>query len=275
MIIHNNHLIEAPEWATTNRAFRYGDGLFETILWHHGKAPFLNHHWQRLNQGIGYLKLQLPAYFTHEYLAEQMAILAEKNAISKAGRFRITVYRESMGTYKTLQDNASFLIEAQLIDMGQLEFSESGATVGLYKENLKSTGILASLKTTSALLYVLANQYAQAQNWDDALLLNSNGRVVEATSSNLFLVKGTSLHTPPLKEGPLDGVMRKVLFQIAMQHGYNISAGPVEQTMLLEADEIILTNAIQGIRWVGQYGGKTYGNKVARALHGLWRDCIK
>jgi len=62
---------------------------------------------------------------------------------------------------------------------------------------------------------------------------------------------------------------------MGMQEGYGVSSGPIEPSMLLDADEIILTNAIQGIRWVGQYGGKTYGNKVARALHGLWESSIK
>ncbi len=275
MINHNNHLIPAPEWATTNRAFRYGDGLFETILWSNGKAPFLAFHWQRLSQGIAYLALDVPAYFTEAYLEEQLHFLAEKNQLGIAGRIRITVYRDSTGTYKSLQNNASFLIECQPIDAAHLEFTERGLTIGLYKENLKATGPLSNIKTTSALLYVLANQYAQAQNWDDAILLNTNNKIIEATSSNLFLVKGTSLHTPPLKEGPLDGVTRKVLFQMAMQEGYGISSGPIEPSMLLDADEIILTNAIQGIRWVGQYGGKTYGNKAARALHGLWLDSIK
>lgn len=275
MINHNNHHVPAPEWTTTNRAFRYGDGLFETILWHNGRAPYLQYHWQRLSQGLAYLGLDVPEYFNETYIAEQLALLAKENHLDTTGRFRITVYRDSTGTYKTAENTASFIIECQPIDATQLEFAEKGLSVGLYKENTKAPGLLANLKTTSALLYVLASQYANQQGWDDALLLNTNGRVIEATSSNLFLAKGTNLHTPPLKEGPLDGVMRKVVFQMGMQEGYGVSSGPVEPSMLLDADEIILTNAIQGIRWVGQYGGKTYGNKVARALHGLWVESIK
>lgn len=273
-IIHNNQLIEAPEWATTNRSFRYGDGLFETILWYQGKAPFLPHHWKRLTDSTAYLGMELPPYFTEEYLAEQMAVLAEKNGVGAAARFRVTVYRDSEGTYNTLGNKVGITIDCQLIDVSQLEFAESGVRVGVYKENLKSTGPLSNLKTTSALLYCLAIGYAKAQGWDDALLMNAQGKIIEATSSNLFLVKGSALHTPPLKEGPLNGVIRKMVFQFAMEKGYNISAGPVEEKMLLDADEVILTNAIQGIRWVGQYGNKTYGNLVAGRLHAAWRESI-
>lgn len=273
-IIHNNQLIDAPEWATTNRSFRYGDGLFETILWYNGKAPFLPHHWKRLTDSAAYLGMDLPPYFTEEYLAQQMTVLAEKNGVGAVARIRVTVYRDSEGTYKTLSNKVGIAIDCQLIDVSQLEFAESGARVGVYKENLKSTGLLSNLKTTSALLYCLAIGYAQAQGWDDAFILNSKGNIIEATSSNLFLVKGSALHTPPLKEGPLDGVTRKLVFQLAMEKGYNISAGPVEQKMLLDADEIILTNAIQGIRWVGQYGTKTYGNHVAGRMHGAWLEWV-
>lgn len=274
-IIHNNTIIKAPEWAATNRSFRYGDGLFETILWYHGKAPFLAHHWQRLSDGLAYLGIQMPPYFTEGYLAEQLPILINQNQIEGPARIRVTVYRDSEGTYKTLEDKGGFTIDCQMIDVSQLEFAERGVTIGLYKENLKSTGLLANIKTTSALLYCLAIRHAQAQGWDDALLLNAQGKIIEATSSNLFLVKGSALHTPPLKEGPLNGVTRKLVFQWAMEKGYNISAGPVEEKMLLDADEIILTNAIQGIRWVGQYGSKTYGNHLAGKLHSAWREGIK
>ncbi len=274
-INHNNHLIEAPEWATTNRSFRYGDGLFETILWYNGKAPFLSMHWSRLSESAAYLGMVLPPYFTIEYLAEQLPILLNQNQIDGPARIRITVYRDSAGTYKTLEDKVGISIDCQSINIEQLEFAESGVVVGVYKENLKSTGTLSNLKTTSALLYCLATRYAQAQGWDDALLLNNHNRIIEATSSNLFLVKGSALHTPPLKEGPLDGVTRKLVFQLAMEKGYNISAGPVEQKMLLEADEIILTNGIQGIRWVGQYGTKMYDHHVASKLHAAWLERVK
>jgi branched-chain amino acid aminotransferase len=273
-IIHNNHLIQAPEWATSNRIFRYGDGLFETILWYNGKAPFLSLHWSRLSQSAAYLGMDLPTNFTEDYLVEQLPILINQNQIEGPARIRITLYRDSEGTYKTLSNKVGFTIDCQLIDVKQLEFAESGVLVGLYKENLKSTGPLANIKTTSALLYCLAIQYAQEQGWDDALLLNAQGKIIEATSSNLFLVKGSALHTPPLKEGPLDGVTRKMVFQLAMEKGYNISAGPVEEKMLLEADEIILTNAIQGIRWVRQYGTKIYGNQVAGKLHAAWLERV-
>ena len=230
-----------------------------------GKLWFSNDHFQRLSNGAKALGMELPSILTSAYLQSSATELADKNNYSNA-RIRLTLYREAEGKYLPTSNQSSFLITSDSLEDDRYVLNENGLTIGLFDGEKKSNGILANHKTTSALLYVLAAQSAQQNGWDDSLIVNSEGRVIESIASNIFLVKGTHLHTPPLSEGPIAGVMRKQVLQLATANGFGLSSGQVTKDMLTEADEVLLTNVISGIRWVGRYGTKTYGNKVAGQL---------
>jgi branched-chain amino acid aminotransferase len=99
-------------------------------------------------------------------------------------------------------------------------------------------------------------------SWDNAIVLNSNNRVADATGTNVFIIAGRTIVTPPLSEGPVAGVMRRHLLNelpLALPN-IEIAEKPVTIEMLKEASEICLTNSISGIRWVKQMDDKYYGN---------------
>ena len=98
---------------------------------------------------------------------------------------------------------------------------------------------------------------------------NQSKNVVEALTGNIFLVKDNKISTPPLEDGCIDGILRKQLIEICKTAAdleiQEVSISPFE---LQKADEIFITNAIQGVRSVSQYRRKKFGNEVAKKLIG-------
>lgn len=264
-LIYNSELIVRSALPLTagNRAFRYGDGLFESMRMVAGSVPLFDHHADRLGKGVALLGLEVE--LDADAVQQQITELAAKAELQNA-RIRWSVYRESGGAYLPTDNKAAYIIEIAAIDTDNFSLNTKGLTVGIYKEDKKYPGPLANYKTNSAQLYTQAARHAKAQIWDDALILNTKDQIIEATASNIFLLKGTDLHTPPLGNGPIAGVMRRTVFGLAMQHGFRVSSGPVSEQLLQDADELWLTNAVQGIRWVGRLGSKVYQGRHAERL---------
>ena len=104
----------------------------------------------------------------------------------------------------------------------------------------------------------MAAQHAKQQKWNEALILNQHKRVCDATIANVFFVKDDVVHTPHLKEGCVAGVMRSYLIQELKKRGIETEEGEYTITDILHADEVFLTNAMYGMRWVKSFGNKTY-----------------
>ena len=112
----------------------------------------------------------------------------------------------------------------------------------------------------------MAALFAKQQKWNEALILNQHHRICDATIANVFFIKNHLLYTPHLKEGCVNGVMRKYLIQQLKQAGISVEEGTYSVTDLLHADELFLTNAMYGIRWVKLFGNKTYSFNQAAQL---------
>jgi branched-chain amino acid aminotransferase len=114
--------------------------------------------------------------------------------------------------------------------------------------------------------YTIAKKDADEKGWNDALLLNPQGRVVEGTISNVFAVFGNNICTPPLNEGCINGVMRKYLLEHRSINHLSITEKQLDVTMLQQADEIFLTNAIKGIQPVYSFMNKEYQSTTTQMV---------
>lgn len=233
----------------TNRAFRYGDGCFETIRLVDGKAPFLSYHVNRLTETTDMLKLELPGFFTHDYLQNQIQELVKANSIEAGGYIRMTIFRHDGGFYQPGSNSTSFILEAYSLESRLFEFNSRGLKLGIYREIPKPTGPLSNFKTNNSLVYVLASIFAKEQGFDDCLLVNDQGNLVESTNSNVFMVLDGEIVTPPLSEGCLDGVARKALIHLLQKKGFSVFERPITLSDAQTAEEIIVTNAVRGPRW--------------------------
>lgn len=267
MYLHNGNIISDFGLDANNRAFKYGDAFFETMLYHEENIPLFDLHFERAAKTFPLLKMSSPEGFTKEnfkYLLLDF-LLSEGHSTAKV---RISFWRDGEGTYLPTENSASYLVEATPITSKPFELNQEGLTLGIYKDTFKNTDFLANLKVAGCLTYTLASIWAKEQAIDDAILLNHYGRVAECTSSNIFLVFDNEIITPPLSEGGLNGVMRRHLLNTLPQQGYTVKEQPIELDTFEKASELFTTNAL-GIKWVKKVEGieKVFGNEIIIDRH--------
>jgi branched-chain amino acid aminotransferase len=112
----------------------------------------------------------------------------------------------------------------------------------------------------------LAGLHKIKNNLDDVLILNQEGYLCEALTSNIFIYYEKTLYTPALNQGCIDGVMRRVVMDIAASEGIPVVEAQISPEIMKQADEIFCTNAVQGIQWVMGYKQKRYFNRISRIL---------
>ena len=260
-LIPNN----TPLLDITNRAFRYGDGLFESMRFMNGQLKFANLHADRLQQGMRALKLENFSLFDDYYLKEKAEEIAIMNK-AKHGRLRLTVYRDAGGLYTPDFNKAGWCLELQPDAHNQYTFNNRGLIMDVFTELVKPLNYLSNLKTCNSLIYVMAGLFKTQSRADDVFILNQNGFLCEALSSNVFVLYQGHLYTPALSEGCIAGVMRQVVIQLALKHSIPVTEAQINPEILNQAEEVFLTNATKGIQWVIGSGIKRYFNKTSKML---------
>lgn len=261
--IYNGHVISLyePAISFSNRAFRYGDSVFESIRYTNGKIMFLADHVKRIKLSMTTLRMNVPAEFTTGNIEQLIFHLLEQNNIKQDARIRLTVFRNEGGFYTPDTNDISFLIESEALETTGYQLNQKGLWVDVYAEIKKQINKISNLKTGSALLYVMAGITKTSLKLDDCLLVNDNGNIIESISSNIFVVKNGTLYTSPISDGCVDGVMRKQILDIAAQNKILTFEQTLTVHTLTNGDEVFLTNAIKGIQWVGQFKNKFYTNQ--------------
>jgi branched-chain amino acid aminotransferase len=246
-----------------NRAFHYGDSLFESIRVSNNRILFLKDHITRIKLGMTVLRMNVPAEFTTANVQALIEQLLKHNAAAPHARVRLTVFRQEGGFYAPETNDISFLIETDELP-SNFELNQKGLWVDLYTDIRKSINKLSNIKTGNALMYVMAGLSRQSMKLDECFILNDQGNICESISSNVFLVKNGTLYTSPLSEGGVAGVMRKQIMSLATENKILTFESPITTYNLMNADEVFLTNSIRGIQWVGQFREKFYTNKMAQ-----------
>jgi branched-chain amino acid aminotransferase len=252
---------------TNNRAFLYGDGVFETVKIINNKILFLEEHYFRLMASMRVVRMEIPMNFTMEYLEQQILTLAEKLDIATSARARITIYRNDGGYYLPKSNTVSFLINATALENTFYTIEPKEYEVDLYKDFYVTKQLLSSIKTTNKILNTTASIYAHENGLDNCLLMNDSKNVIEALQGNIFMVQGNRLTTPPVSEGCLNGVMRKQILEIAKKiENLEVIEAVISSFDLQKADELFLTNVIKGIQPITKYRKKEFVTKVANQL---------
>lgn len=250
-----------------NRAFRYGDGLFETIRLINGRPVFTPHHIQRISEGLKLLKIEIPKLFSSiDQLEEMIVKLAALNSIHEGGIARLTVWRDSEGRYKPVNNRSVFLLETESYPTKAFQLNEEGFEISIFQTFKKQINPLSKFKSLNSQLYVLGAVFARDNGLDDCLLVNEEGLIIESTNSNVFVVSNGTLYTPSLSDGSVAGIMRMNVINAALKLNIGAYESSLNQQHLLMADEVLLTNSIQGIKWVNAFKHKRYYSKIAAVI---------
>lgn len=263
MVNLNGNIVEDHlKISINNRAFKYGDGLFETIKVLNGKVIFVEDHYFRLMASMRMLRMHISMGLTLEFFENEILKTVTANKLIDA-RVRLSVYRKDGGLYLPKNNTAGFLIESHQLIVSIKEDYE----VDLFKDYYVNSGLLSTLKTNNRILNVVASIYADENGYDNCILLNEKKQLVETINANIFLVKDKKIKTPLLSEGCVKGVIRKNIIElIKKEEGLEIMETEISPFELQKADEVFLTNAIVGIQAITKYRKKEFTTEISTYL---------
>jgi branched-chain amino acid aminotransferase len=268
MINLNGSIVsEDTSLLTHNRAFLYGDAVFETLKIVNSKILFLEDHYFRLMSSMRIIRMEIPMNFTMEYFEEQILDLAKAKRFENSARARITVYRNDGGYYLPQNNTVSFLISVEYQENKEYSIHQQEYRVDLYTDFYVTKQLLSSIKTTNKLINITASIFANENDLDNCLLLNDSKNVIEALQGNIFVLNGNKLITPPVSEGCLNGVMRKQIIGLARKiENIEVTEEAISPFDLQKADELFITNVIKGIQPITRYRKKDFVPNLSSIL---------
>ena len=268
----NGRLMSATDPAITVQDFGllYGEGLFETMRARGGRIAYLDRHFTRLRESAALIGLPLPG--EEEMRQGLRVLLSEFPGEERIYRVRLTVSRGCAGPFDrpTVVSPTVFILASPSTPPS----SSWSAVWSPYRRD--EAGPLSRVKSTCYLPNVMAKRYAVAEGVEEALFLNTRGEIAEGSVSNLFLLNGEWLATPPEDSGLLPGILRSVLLDRAAEIGLQAEEKPLSPDDLYGADAAFLTNSVMGVVPLVKIGGREIGGgrphpktEILRSL--LWR----
>ena len=231
-----------------DRGLHYGDGLFETMRIQDGIIPLWSYHWQRLKKGCERLAIPLPQ---QGILQEEIRSLcvAEKQAVLK---LILTRGKGERGYAIPLSTHPSRIL--MLSDWPEYnEHSwQAGVQVFSCQTRLGLNPALAGIKHLNRLEQVLARNEWQGPEYQEGLLKDIEGHIIEGTMSNIFWIKDKQLYSPDLSRCGVAGVMREIVLALAKDGSISTKIGLWMEKDVLDAEEIFITNSLIGI-WPVSY----------------------
>lgn len=236
--------VDVNESYLLDRANSFGDGVFETLLVQRGEAVLLDRHLQRLSDGLQ--RLSIPCVrdkLSHDLQLIEPFIRKGENFILK-----IVVSRGStVFGYSSQQTSVNRLLLLQPYTVKRVD----ALRLMVCETRLSIQPLLAGIKHCNRLEQVLARREVDGSGCDEGLVLDQQGRVVEATAANLFIVESDEFITAPIVDAGVIGVVREFLIEDLMpQLGFSLRKEPIDLARLKAADACLLTNSVQGLRQV-------------------------
>ena len=239
MIHLNGRLVDAATARIdpADRGLLLADGLFETLRAYGGKPFALEAHLSRLAQGAAALGIPTPAVAD---LTEAVAETLAANKLPEAS-LRITLTRGSGPRGLLPPDNPTPTV---LVSASPAGAPPSAWRARIVPVRRNEHSPLSRLKTLAYLDNVLALRQAAATGADEALMLNTAGRLASGSRSNLFLVLSGVLVTPPESEGVLPGIARRTVLALAAEAGIATREAPLSAEDLELAAEAFVSNSV-------------------------------
>ncbi len=264
-----------PHIPVRDRGFTLGDGVFETVRVRESTLLNAGRHLSRLRASAEIIGIPVPLSDTQ--LLEAAHETLHANGLSEAA-LRITLSRgvqKARGLLPTPEASPTLVLDARSFDGYPEELYSRGmrAITSSIIRNERSP--LAGAKTLSYLENVLARREAALEGADEALLLNTSGRVAGTSAANVFLVSGNLVRTPDLVSGALPGTMRALVLQeLAPSLELDILEEPLTPEDLLAGTEAFLTNALLGVMPLTVVDRRPIGNGRPGPVTALLRQTV-
>lgn len=244
--------------SVNDRGFLYGDAVFETMRSYAGVVFKIDSHLERLSSSLKVMRIRAP-YSIRRLKDAIYKVLGSGNLKSAYVRLTITRGEGSFAIGRKAGSSANVIITARALDPYPDDMHRGGVSVKLASARQNELSPVAGIKSANYLNFILARLEAKKSGFDEAVLMNTKGRVAEAASSNIFLVRKGAILTPSVDSGILPGITRGVILGIARELGLAVKEKTVYRRELLGADEVFLTNSIVEVLPVTRIGSYTPG----------------
>lgn len=271
MINFNGILCKSTEnISVQNRGFLYGDAVFDTLKVVQGKIHFWEEHYLRLMATMRIVRMEIPHTFTMEFLENEILKTLSENQLHQATCIvRLSVVRKPSAGYIPLSNAVDYYIEAMPFSNPFYQNQNVFYEVELYKDFYVQPDLLSTLHTANKMLNVVGSVFAQENDYQNCILLNSEKNVVGFLDGNIFIVMGNHIKTPPLSDGAINGIIRKKLIEIIKKtNDFTIEEVSISPFELQKSDEIFVTNSTIGIQSVSKYRKKEFVTTIANNLVG-------
>ncbi len=263
--------------SVADRGFLVGEGLFETLRAYNNHVVFVKEHLLRLAEGAEQLGIELPVSLERlRFLVYQTLHL---NKLQDAVvRVYLTSEGSGIGDLDSPPKKINLLISCKPYTVPPAKCYEQGVDVCWVKNVVAEQGLMSQLKSTSYLSRLLARREAQKKNCFEGIMLNPYGHVAEGSGSNVFMVSGSVIYTPPAEEGLLQGVTRQQVIHLAEKEGFEIEEKVILPEDLLKADEVFLTSTLKEImpvKKVADIKMKSSPGPITQKLLDTYRDTVQ
>lgn len=270
-----NILINGQDKDTINisdRGLQYGDGLFESMAVRNSKIHLWEEHWERLALGCEKLSIYLP---NKEVIENEIELLCHKEYETQfVIKLIVTRGSGARGYRYTKEQNTTRILSCHSWPDYPQHYQSQGVAVRYCKTVLSENKKLAKIKHLNRLEQVLARNEWDTDEFQEGLMLTSQGHVVDGTMSNVFAVKDSKIFTPSLSTCGVAGVMRKTIIGIAKEKGFEVCEKEFSKIELEMADELFLTNSLFGV-WPIRIMAKTRYTQVGNVTKQLQEEVNK
>jgi branched-chain amino acid aminotransferase/4-amino-4-deoxychorismate lyase len=246
--------LENPSVSVFNRAFEYGDGVFETIIARNNTICFWQDHFERLANGMKALYFNIYPSFTKDYLQNIIFEVAQKNELNSNFRIKINVWREIGGLYTPQNNNYNWLVRVFPIADKYNIIKEKAV---FFEDIRLVASSISSYKTLNALPYILAGIYKQQQQADEVILLSYEDFIAETLASNIFWIKNNVIYYPSLACGGKKGILQTQIIRKSKELNIEMKEGKFLKSDILDA-EVVFTSNVAGIETIQKIENTIY-----------------
>lgn len=243
-----------------NRAFLFGDGIFETMVFADGQIRFFEDHQFRATQGLKRLHFK-----THPELRKVTHFISNTFKTKQPLRVRWNIFRAGIGKYSPTEN--THLEHLMVNEFKPASLIKNKAYIS---NNIKvNDSPWSGSKTLNALTYIMANVERQELSMDDVILKDASGNISEAGSSNIFWKKDKVYFTPSLATNCIDGIARRQIIKHLKTMDIPCRSGTFPVEDLLKADQVLTTN-VTGVSYLRQIEGKSFDTTPDASLVSLF-----
>jgi branched-subunit amino acid aminotransferase/4-amino-4-deoxychorismate lyase len=232
---------------SNDRGLWYGEGFFETIRYRGTSAPLWHYHQDRIERSANYFDFELPMEDLSIYLSKEVIHLPNS-------KINIGFCLEGSSGYTRLgNEQLQVYFRQEAISSPSVPLI---LQISVSQEEKLTPGLsYTRIKSLSGLPYTIASREKTRLGKDELLLINEHGKIAEAISNNVFVLKNGIWYTPPLSDGGVAGVFRAMILDRCISDTIDIQEKSLDLREILESDGVMLTNALRGAHVVGHLNG--------------------